>query len=58
MNELHARIAASFQSQGLMTTLGARLARVDDGEVLAYPVEDAPPQLVALMQATIVNVAP
>lgn len=30
---LHARIAASFGAQGLMSTLGARLALVADGEV-------------------------
>ncbi len=33
MNDLHGRIAASFNAQGLMTTLGARLAHVQDGEV-------------------------
>ncbi|WP_313077246.1 PaaI family thioesterase [Melaminivora sp.] len=33
MNDLHERIAASFNAQGLMTTLGARLAHVQDGEV-------------------------
>lgn len=33
MNDLHQRIAASFNAQGLMTTLGARLAQVADGEV-------------------------
>ncbi len=33
MNHLHQRIAASFNAQELMTTLGARLVRVQDGEV-------------------------
>jgi uncharacterized protein (TIGR00369 family) len=33
MNDLQERIAISFQSQGLMTTLGARLVSVADGEV-------------------------
>ena len=33
MSELHQRIATSFNAQGLMTTLGARLVLVQDGEV-------------------------
>lgn len=33
MNELQQRIADSFNAQGLMATLGARLALVEDGEV-------------------------
>ncbi|AMO99165.1 thioesterase family protein [Collimonas arenae] len=33
MNDIQERIAASFNSQGLMTTLGARLLSVADGEV-------------------------
>jgi len=33
MNDLHQRIAASFNAQGLMTTLGARLVLVREGEV-------------------------
>lgn len=33
MQNLHERIATSFQSQGLMTTLDARLVSVADGEV-------------------------
>lgn len=38
MNELHGRISASFHAQGLMTTLGATLALVEDGEVhIALP---------------------
>jgi uncharacterized protein (TIGR00369 family) len=38
MNDLHARIAASFKAQGLMSTLGATLAHVSDGEVhIALP---------------------
>ena len=38
MNEIHERIAASFQLQGLMTTLGAELVSVEDGEVhIALP---------------------
>ncbi len=32
-NDLHRRIAASFDAQGLMATLGARLVRVSDGQV-------------------------
>jgi uncharacterized protein (TIGR00369 family) len=32
-NNLHTRIADSFSAQGLMTTLGAKLALVADGEV-------------------------
>lgn len=38
MNEIHERIAASFKLQGLMTTLGAELVSVADGEVhIALP---------------------
>src|SRR5690606_18217451 len=33
MHEIHERVAASFDAQGLMVTLGARLASVADGEV-------------------------
>ncbi|HCL86601.1 MAG TPA: phenylacetic acid degradation protein, partial [Comamonadaceae bacterium] len=33
MNDLHQRIATSFDAQGLMATLGARLILVEDGEV-------------------------
>ena len=33
MTEIHKRIADSFNAQGLMTTIGARLALVADGEV-------------------------
>jgi len=33
MTEIHQRIADSFNAQGLMTTIGARLALVADGEV-------------------------
>jgi uncharacterized protein (TIGR00369 family) len=33
MTDLHERIAASFNAQGLMTTLGAELVSVSDGEV-------------------------
>lgn len=33
MNDLHPRIAASFDAQGLMATIGARLVHVADGEV-------------------------
>lgn len=32
-DQLHRRVSDSFSAQGLMATLGARLARVDDGEV-------------------------
>ena len=38
MNDIQERIAASFKLQGLMTTLGAELASVADGEVqIALP---------------------
>lgn len=38
MNDLQERIAASFNSQGLMATLGAQLVSVADGEVhIALP---------------------
>lgn len=38
MNTLHDRIAASFQAQGLMSTLGAELALVSEGGVhIALP---------------------
>jgi uncharacterized protein (TIGR00369 family) len=33
MSEIHDRITASFNAQGLMATLGAKLALVSDGEV-------------------------
>ncbi|MBI1921114.1 MAG: PaaI family thioesterase [Geobacter sp.] len=33
MNDIQERIAVSFKSQGLMTTLGAQLVLVADGEV-------------------------
>lgn len=33
MSDIHERIEVSFKSQGLMTTLGARLVFVADGEV-------------------------
>ncbi|QXL84586.1 PaaI family thioesterase [Comamonas sp. NLF-1-9] len=33
MSAMHDRVARNFAAQGLMKTLGARLARVDDGEV-------------------------
>lgn len=38
MSNIHDRIAASFNAQGLMTTIGAKLALVSDGEVqIALP---------------------
>ena|ERR1700675_583236 len=38
MSDIHNRVAASFKSQGLMTTLGAELISVGDGEVrIAMP---------------------
>lgn len=38
MNDIHKRIAASFQLQGLMSTLRAELVSVEDGEVhIALP---------------------
>ena len=33
MTDLRERVAASFAAQGLMTTIGARLALVEEGEV-------------------------
>jgi uncharacterized protein (TIGR00369 family) len=33
MNEIHKRVADSFNAQGLMATIGARLSLVADGEV-------------------------
>ena len=42
MNDLHQRIAGSFAAQGLMATLGARLAHVAEGEVhIAMPFSAA-----------------
>jgi uncharacterized protein (TIGR00369 family) len=42
MNALHERIRASFDAQGLMATLGARLAHVGEGEVhIAMPFAPA-----------------
>ena len=38
MSELHQRIAASFNAQGLMTTLGARLVLVQDGDAVTGAV--------------------
>lgn len=41
MSDLHERIAASFNAQGLMATLGATLALVADGEVhIALPFSE------------------
>ncbi len=41
MSDIQERIAASFSSQSLMKTLGARLASVADGEVqIAFPFSD------------------
>jgi uncharacterized protein (TIGR00369 family) len=38
MNELQKRISESFAAQGLMTTLGAQIAQVSEGEVhIALP---------------------
>lgn len=42
MSDFKERIAASFNAQGLMATLGARLALVSDGEVhIALPFSKA-----------------
>ena len=39
MTDIQQRIAASFRTQGLMTTLGAELVHVAEGEVdIALPV--------------------
>lgn len=69
--EIEQRIARSFEAQGLMATLGARLAWVGDGEVhiagrlltvcsgevRAFLSEGASEyKVVALMQATMVLV--
>ena len=61
MNDIQERIAVSFNSQGLMATLGAQLVSVADGEVqIALPFSAQLSQqhgyVVAIMQATIVNV--
>lgn len=41
MNDIQERIAASFNSQGLMATLGAHLVSVADGEVqIALPFSE------------------
>jgi uncharacterized protein (TIGR00369 family) len=41
MNDIQERISASFKSQGLMTTLGAQLVSVADGEVhIALPFSE------------------
>ena len=41
MNEIHERIAVSFNAQSLMATLGARLVSVADGEVqIALPFSE------------------
>jgi len=41
MTDLRERIATSFQAQGLMTTLGAELVRVAEGEVhIALPFSE------------------
>lgn len=42
MSDFHPRIAASFDAQGLMATIGARLVHVADGEVhIALPFSKA-----------------
>ena len=42
MDEMQARVRTNFDSQGLMKTLGARLAQVLDGEVgIAMPFSAA-----------------
>ncbi|MBP6674270.1 MAG: hypothetical protein KA185_03280 [Vitreoscilla sp.] len=50
MNEIYLRIADSFCTRGLMETTGAEL-------ILSLVAGQARPKLVALMQATVVNVA-
>ena len=41
MSDIHHRIAASFSAQGLMATIGAKLALVSDGEVhIALPYSE------------------
>jgi acyl-coenzyme A thioesterase PaaI-like protein len=79
MNDIHKRIADSFNAQGLMATIGARLnllrpalgerflaigrvqsagklLTVSTGEVRAFSGTGDEYKVVALMQATIVNV--
>jgi uncharacterized protein (TIGR00369 family) len=42
MNDIHKRIADSFNAQGLMATIGARLTLVEEGEVhIALPFSTA-----------------
>jgi acyl-coenzyme A thioesterase PaaI-like protein len=49
MNDIQERIAASFKLQGLMTTLGAELASVADGEVqIALPFSHSFPSNTAM----------
>jgi uncharacterized protein (TIGR00369 family) len=41
MTDIQKRIAASFDTQGLMATLGAKIAKVSDGEVhIALPFSE------------------
>lgn len=41
MSDIHDRISASFNAQGLMATLGAQLESVEEGEVrIALPFSD------------------
>jgi uncharacterized protein (TIGR00369 family) len=41
VNSIRSRVEASFNAQGLMATLGARLVHVDDGEVHIVLPNDA-----------------
>lgn len=53
---LYRRIAASFGAQGLMTTLGARLASVADGEVhIVLPYSAALTQQQGFLHAGVVT---
>ena len=52
VNDMQERITLSFESQGLMKTLGASLVLVANGEVHISSTY----KVVALMQATMANV--
>ncbi len=52
MNDVYQRVATSFDAQGLMTTLGARLLAVSEGEVrIALPYDKALSQQMGYVHA-------
>ena len=56
MNSIQDRIAASFASQGLMATIGAKLASVQDGEVhIAMPFSRQLSQLHGFVHAGVIT---